>query len=180
MKQEMNMELSPPIKKSSQGDEDQNSAVPSTEKAPQRSPTLDAAHTPLPWRVRVDGEWGEPRLVIEGNLGATSPLFSYVVCADEMEERRERAQADYALIVAAVNAYVPHRFAAMNALVDAAQSALTTLRTIRDQQPDFWNTLVDAEVCGTWDKLRAALKLANSQRTDTPASGGTTQQDREP
>lgn len=43
MKQEMNMELSPPIKKTDRGDEEQNSTSHRASEAPKRSPELNAA-----------------------------------------------------------------------------------------------------------------------------------------
>lgn len=83
--------------------------------------------TARPWRVRVETEmparpYGVHRLLIEGAYSPTASRHShsYVVCSDAMVLRREQAQADYDLIVRAVNSH--------EALYEAAMFACSVLK----------------------------------------------------
>lgn len=111
--------------------------------------------TARPWRVRVETEmparpYGVHRLLIEGAYSPTASRHShsYVVCSDAMVLRREQAQADYDLIVRAVNSH--------EALVEAARGVSIML-----------NTALEKYEAEPWaQRVRAALALVDSPRAE--------------
>jgi hypothetical protein len=98
-----------------------------------KAETVEA--TPRPWRIRVDDNFSgkQGRLVIEGDYCPDShnPLLSYVVCADEMPTRRDRALADYELIVTAVNSYdaTQTQLAELKEALRSAQGVIEDMRS---------------------------------------------------
>lgn len=46
------------------------------------------------------------------------------------------------------------------ALLEACRAALGNLRRWRDEKPEQWDAIVDAEMCSAWDGLRAAIAQA--------------------
>jgi len=70
--------------------------------------------------------------------------------------KRPEAEANAQLIVRAVNAH--------DALVEAARDALTEFRRMRDESPDTWDHIRRISTLTAWDKLRAALALAQEAK----------------
>jgi len=42
-------------------------------------------------------------------------------------------------------------------LLEGCQDAMVILRSIRDEHPLLWDTIVTPEICGKWDKIKAAI-----------------------
>ncbi len=110
-----------------------------------------STHTATPWQVgtghltaRNHAICAGPRIVAtvngRGYKGGSSNGWA------------PQSEADAAFIVKAVNSH--------DALVVAAEAALTTFRHLRDNHAEAWDSTINAETCNAWDSLKAALKLA--------------------